>query len=417
MVLRNENDSISEAMLYCHVGVRCGRMRADMEAIDWIKMEYPVATYVFFIMLGACIGSFLNVVIYRIPRGLSVGRPARSFCPQCRAAIPWQLNIPLVSWVWLRGRSACCRKPISARYWVVELVTAAMFGVVAYSFSYESLLTQLCICLWGACLLALMVMDWEQMVVHTPLAMLAGGLGVAAAAMDPQLADPTGVWDGWVAGADGLLLYFGSTQPLSGALWALVGALGGYMLFRVVALGGRLLFGRQRQSFAGAEAWHLRQVGEDIVLSVGGRDYLWTEIYSEEHTGIVLAAAAVDAAPGVKGRMVLEENALVLPDGKRLKLEDYESMSGTCEGVCVQRAAMGSGDAWLALAIGAMCGWQGVIFALVGGSIIGLVIALIMRVRRGVPMPFGPSLILAAWAWLLWGPQMMEAYLRLLGVS
>ena len=59
-------------------------------------------------LIGACIGSFLNVVIYRVPLGLSVNEPKRSFCPKCKAAIPMSLNIPLLSWLWLRGKCSNC---------------------------------------------------------------------------------------------------------------------------------------------------------------------------------------------------------------------------------------------------------------------------------------------------------------------
>ena len=80
-------------------------------------------------LLGLAVGSFVNVVIYRVPRGQSVLRP-RSRCPRCESAIrPWH-NVPVVSWVALRGRCAGCRTRISIRYPLVELATAALFVAV-----------------------------------------------------------------------------------------------------------------------------------------------------------------------------------------------------------------------------------------------------------------------------------------------
>lgn len=85
-------------------------------------------------VLGLLIGSFLNVVIYRVPAGLSVVRP-RSACPACRGAIRSVDNIPVVSWVVLRGRCRDCSNPISARYPIVELVTGVLFAVVTVRFA------------------------------------------------------------------------------------------------------------------------------------------------------------------------------------------------------------------------------------------------------------------------------------------
>jgi prepilin signal peptidase PulO-like enzyme (type II secretory pathway) len=77
-------------------------------------------------MLGGCIGSFLNVVIYRLPRGKNLARPG-SCCPSCDAAIRPYHNIPVLGWVMLGGRCYDCRAPIAIRYPLIEAVTALFF--------------------------------------------------------------------------------------------------------------------------------------------------------------------------------------------------------------------------------------------------------------------------------------------------
>ena len=88
----------------------------------------------FFALLGAIFGSFINVVIYRLPRkmqgeAISLSWPP-SFCPHCRARIRTRDNVPLFGWLWLRGRSRCCQKRISVRYPAIEAVMALLFAAV-----------------------------------------------------------------------------------------------------------------------------------------------------------------------------------------------------------------------------------------------------------------------------------------------
>ena len=80
--------------------------------------------------LGACVASFLNVVVWRVPRGESIVSPP-SHCPKCNAPIRWYQNIPILSWIMLRGRCANCRKPISPRYLVLELI-GGLLALLAY---------------------------------------------------------------------------------------------------------------------------------------------------------------------------------------------------------------------------------------------------------------------------------------------
>jgi leader peptidase (prepilin peptidase) / N-methyltransferase len=75
-------------------------------------------------IFGLCIGSFLNVCIFRIPRKLSIYSPLRSFCPNCQAQLAWWENIPVLSWLLLRAKCSRCRAPINGQYPLVEMLSA-----------------------------------------------------------------------------------------------------------------------------------------------------------------------------------------------------------------------------------------------------------------------------------------------------
>jgi leader peptidase (prepilin peptidase)/N-methyltransferase len=87
-------------------------------------------------LLGLLIGSFLNVVVHRVPRGESVVSPP-SACPSCHTAIRPRDNIPVAGWLLLRGKCRDCQAPISARYPLVEAATAGLFGVMALRFGLD----------------------------------------------------------------------------------------------------------------------------------------------------------------------------------------------------------------------------------------------------------------------------------------
>ncbi len=123
----------------------------------------PVVGIPLAVVLGALIGSFLNVVIWRVPRGESIVSPG-SACPGCGAEIAWYDNIPILSWLMLRARCRHCNEPISARYPAVEGCTAAAFGVVvwgAYAGSYPSAVLPVLL-YWAAVAIALALIDVDH---------------------------------------------------------------------------------------------------------------------------------------------------------------------------------------------------------------------------------------------------------------
>jgi leader peptidase (prepilin peptidase)/N-methyltransferase len=134
-------------------------------------------------ILGLAVGSFLNVVIYRVPRNESIVSP-RSACPACGAPIRERDNIPVVSWLLLRGRCRDCAAPISARYPLVELMCAGLFAGTAAKFGYHWDLPAFLVLFAG--LLALSTIDIERLLLPKkivyPLTLLVAALLALAAA-------------------------------------------------------------------------------------------------------------------------------------------------------------------------------------------------------------------------------------------
>jgi leader peptidase (prepilin peptidase)/N-methyltransferase len=137
-------------------------------------------------LMGSILGSFLNVVAWRLPRGESLVHPG-SQCPACAAAIKPYDNVPVLGWLWLRGHCRACHAPISARYPVVEAVTAALYAAVVAA-RWDDV-TQIALGLALVTLLVPMVLiDLEHRLIPNrltlPFAVLALALGVV---LDPGI--------------------------------------------------------------------------------------------------------------------------------------------------------------------------------------------------------------------------------------
>jgi len=158
-------------------------------------------------LFGLAIGSFLNVVIERVPKRQSVVRP-RSRCPHCEAQIAERDNIPVVSWLLLRGRCRTCHEPIHVRYPMVELATAGLFVAAALRFPEDWVLPAFC--LFFAVLLAVSVIDLEHYIVPNRIVYPTLLASVPAlfllALLDDRWGDLRGALIGAVAASGGLLV-------------------------------------------------------------------------------------------------------------------------------------------------------------------------------------------------------------------
>jgi len=167
------------------------------------------------LLVGLAVGSFLNVVIARIPVGLSVISP-RSRCPKCETELSNRDNIPVLSWILLRGRCRTCSAPISPRYPLVELVTSLTWGGLAlWTFSTGTLGLLPLVLVISAILIALFVIDLDHKRLPDPLTFLMYPVAVIGLGVDGVV---TGQWPivPALAGAGIWLLAIGGIWFLSG---------------------------------------------------------------------------------------------------------------------------------------------------------------------------------------------------------
>ena len=131
------------------------------------------------LLFGVSIGSFLNVVIWRVPQGGSISSPTWSYCPNCRTRLRTADLIPLVSFLALGRRCRTCRKPISWRYFTVEAITGAAFALVYLREGWT--LDTVFHCLFVACLIATLFIDLDYFIIPDELNVFGVALGLVAA--------------------------------------------------------------------------------------------------------------------------------------------------------------------------------------------------------------------------------------------
>ena len=159
----------------------------------------PAFQSILVVVLGLLVGSFLNVVIHRLPRGESVVRP-RSRCPHCGYSLPWYLNIPVLSYLAIRGRCLKCKASISIRYPVVELLTALLFLAAKIRFGFSGLLFIKDFPFIGI-LIAVTFIDLQHRIIPDGLSLGGLVLGLGVSFFDPDI--------GWFGALVGAVFGFG----------------------------------------------------------------------------------------------------------------------------------------------------------------------------------------------------------------
>jgi len=259
--------------------------------------------YIYPFLVGACVGSFINVIVYRLPLERSIVHPG-SHCAACGKPLKWFHNIPIISWLVLKGRAACCDTRIDKRYPLVELITAIFTVVIWNLFPADQAIVYL---IFTYALIVGTFIDLDHFIIPDSVSLGGCVFGVIASLLVPEIHDT-------------------ASRP---------------------------------------EALKLSLAG----LGLGGGG-LWLISFL--------------------GKLALRKDA------------------------------MGLGDVKLIAAIGALCGWQGVLFTIASASVMGSVIGLAVIFGRdrkaGVPIPFGPFLAGGCVLFILKGHEWFDHYLNSLGI-
>lgn len=288
-----------------------------IDAYALFNAQFPGVFLVFAFIFGAIVGSFLNVCIYRIPEERSIVSPG-SRCA-CGKAIAWYDNIPVVSWLLLRGKARCCGRAFSIRYPLIELLTAILFLICWWRFAPAVALVGMFFC---ALLVCATFIDFDHMIIPDRFTIGGAVFGVVLAFLVPSL--------------HGFESEIALVDSMRSGLAAMVGLL----------------------------------IGSAVVL--------WIALLAE---------------------------------------------------ILLKKEAMGFGDVKFLGAIGAFTGWEGALFAVFGGAVIGTVglgLALLIRplfrvkapegpdeekdVALGRMVPFGPMLALGGLSYFLFLSPWVDAY-------
>jgi len=404
-------------------------------------IQITIAAFVF--ILGACVGSFLNVVVYRLPR---VDHPADgsylrgaylsfqslihppSTCPNCQTRLAAYDNVPIFGWLWLRGKCRYCRNPISARYPIVEFATAAVFlfhflMLFAYGWGpYETKPVQDVFGMWVTQVRVPGIeRDWPVLVLHL---WLIGAL-IAASLIDLEhFIIPLEIcWITAIVGVFGHAFLIGENQLGSVHMGAPVDALtlgAGIGLLVSLGLLQKGIFKRSFESDAPLMEHELKDVPEDQRPDPWPKSRIRQEMRREMiflfppiALGAV-AAALVMSVPAIG-------NAWANASDQPIVSGALGSLFGALIGGAVVwffriagsygfgREAMGLGDVHLMFGVGAIIGGGASTVAFFLAPLFGLTIAILQLLTKGRrEIPYGPYLSLATYAVLLFYTPIRE---------
>jgi leader peptidase (prepilin peptidase)/N-methyltransferase len=370
-------------------------LKAIFDPAYWAVVPFHFWSAVMFV-LGSIVGSFLNVCIHRLPLEQSVVSPP-SHCPHCKYSIPFYLNIPLVTWVYLRGKCRNCGARISVRYFLVELLTALTFLGCWLYFGRQSPALALIYSIFLSGLIVATATDFETILIPDEITI--GGMvaGFIFSFLVPSL-----------QGKD-----YSLKEAIASSLFGIgVGAGSIYALLR----GGKVVFGRKRKKFPP----DTRIIFTETDLLLPEEAIPYGEVLYRETDTIKFQATTLELVDRCYKDVPVRLTQTTLQIGEELiQPETVVHMEAQTSKIVLPQEAMGLGDVKFMGAIGAFLGWKAVIFTLVISSFIGgflVGIPLIIMRKRGLSsrLPYGPYLAAAAALWIFAGPQIIQWYLNLM---
>ena len=376
-------------------------------------------------VLGALIGSFANVVIYRLPRGESVVFPG-SHCPGCGRRLGALELVPVLSWLGLRGRCRGCRARISARYPAVELLMAAGFTGLALRWpltSYGASVLPL-LAVYAALVMAALI-DIDHYILPDALTLPAVLLGLAGTLLYAPLSGLPTPPEALLGGALGagviviinrlgglVLRRFGDTRE---RLWPV-----GMDAVNVAALGGAL----------GGWAWGLAAAALSLLLNLASKRNLRLpepSIYALWLAALLVASLGLwtDLLTALRGSFAAAGGVAVLGAafwwlrelGKQTDTQTDRQLDKNEMEADDEPVAMGFGDVKLAAVLGVLLGPQNLFVALFLAFVLGAVGGVVLKMISGNrQVPFGPYLALGGVIALLYGQGLLDLYLGFLSV-
>jgi leader peptidase (prepilin peptidase)/N-methyltransferase len=352
-----------------------------------------------FFALGCIVGSFLNVCIYRMPLGKSIISPP-SHCPHCEYSIPFYLNIPLVTWLMLRGRCKNCGAPISPRYFIVEFLTGAAFLGCWLKFGnplhpFQAMPVAIVYAVFLAGLICATFIDFEHFIIPDEITLGGIAAGFVLSLFLPRL--------------------HGENSLGAGALQSAIGILAGAMIVYAILRLGKLLFGLEKIKYP----TETKIIFAETCLYLPDREIPYEDLFCRKSDVIVAKAKKVEMID----RSYFNATVRISHSSIRLEQDNFEAEEFNPEnvhhleifgfGIILPREAMGLGDVKFMAAIGAFIGWQGVVFSLAVSSFIGAAVGvslILMRKRAwSSRMPYGPYIALAAVIWIFGGKKIFNS--------